>query len=345
MSEMKKQHVGIALVFLLCLLSAAPSSGRAATPGLDEVIAAIGFGPDVKAKLLAGEIIAKEWTELSAKELALGLALYLPAPPEEVAAHVQQASWLTSDPAVKAFGELAREAGPEAFAALGYARDQEGEPARLAAGKPGDSFNLDASEWAAFKSALGSAGKKEAPAAASAAWREVLARRHKDYATGGLAAIRPYDRGSGQSTSPGKGLAAASADMPLLKRYFPEFQALLAGYPKGLTPQVTDRLFWIESTVEDRPCFVLSHLLSMQSGKAVVLAHRQYYVAHSYNSLQALVGLMPAEGGSILFYLNRTSTDQVEGFPEAVRHNMGREAMQKAVTAIFERLKKQLGGS
>ncbi len=344
---MKKQHFGIALFFLIfCLLSAAHSRGfAAAPPALDEAIAALGLGADAKARLLAGEIVAKEWAELSAKELALALAVYLPRPPDEVAAHVLQASWLTSDPAVKAFGELQRDAGPESFAALGTAKGREGDLAKLAAGKPGDAFNLDAGEWAAFKSALASAGKKEAQASALGTWRKVLARRHQDYVRGGLASVRPYDRGSGESTYPGKGLAAASADAPLLKRYFPEFQALLAGYPQGLTPQVTDRLFWVESIVEDRPCFVLSHLLSMKSGEAVVLAHRQYYVAHNYNSLQVLAGLVPAEGGSVIFYLNRTSTDQVEGFPEKVRHDMGRDALLKAVTAIFDRLRKQLGGS
>ena len=70
---------------------------------------------------------------------------------------------------------------------------------------------------------------------------------------------------------------------------------------------------------------------------------RQFYVGQSYNSLQILYGLVPTAGKTIVFYLNRTSTDQVAGFPTGTRHSLGRKIMEKEVRRPLEEVLASLG--
>ncbi|PYQ10125.1 MAG: hypothetical protein DMH00_11785 [Acidobacteria bacterium] len=54
-------------------------------------------------------------------------------------------------------------------------------------------------------------------------------------------------------------------------------------------------------------------------------------------------GLVPADGKTLVFYLNRTSTDQVAGFMTGTRHSMGRKIMEKEVRKHFEDVLASLG--
>jgi len=87
----------------------------------------------------------------------------------------------------------------------------------------------------------------------------------------------------------------------------------------------------------------LAHrVLCVRDGMAFA-AERQIYVGQSYNSLQILYGLVPADGKTLVFYLNRTSTDQVAGFMTGTRHSMGRKIMEKEVRKHFEDVLASLG--
>ncbi len=69
--------------------------------------------------------------------------------------------------------------------------------------------------------------------------------------------------------------------------------------------------------------------------KDVEESFRQFYVGQSYNSLQILIGLFPAGDKTTMFYLNRTSTDQVAGFLSGTRRSIGRKLMEKAIREQF----------
>ena len=68
----------------------------------------------------------------------------------------------------------------------------------------------------------------------------------------------------------------------------------------------------------------------------VLRIERQFYVGQSYNSLQITIGLFPSGDKTTLFYLNRTSTDQVAGFMSGARQSVGRNMMEEEVRKLFD---------
>ena len=76
----------------------------------------------------------------------------------------------------------------------------------------------------------------------------------------------------------------------------------------------------------------------------MVAAERQFYVGLSYNSLQITYMALPVPAGSVLFYTNRTSTDQVTGFGRSVRHAIGRGMMEAEVKAFLDQLRRTAPG-
>jgi hypothetical protein len=91
--------------------------------------------------------------------------------------------------------------------------------------------------------------------------------------------------------------------------------------------------------VEGRPTFILTHQMSIVRPEGSFMAERQFYVGHSYNSLFLLAGCLPVEGGSVVFYSNHTSTDQVAGFGSGMRHSIGRGQMRDEIVKSFERIR------
>jgi hypothetical protein len=79
--------------------------------------------------------------------------------------------------------------------------------------------------------------------------------------------------------------------------------------------------------VEDRPTFILAHRTSYQTPDFAVLTEAQFYVSHSYNCNFVLCAGFAVEGGTIVFYQNRTITDQVAGFGSSLKHSIGRKQM------------------
>jgi hypothetical protein len=65
---------------------------------------------------------------------------------------------------------------------------------------------------------------------------------------------------------------------------------------------------------------------------AVVLAARAW-------SRQAVGGFLPLQNGTIVFYTNRTSTDQVAGFAAAAKRAIGDHMMASDLAQTFQRLR------
>ena len=87
---------------------------------------------------------------------------------------------------------------------------------------------------------------------------------------------------------------------------------------------------------------VLAHRMFVDLPHGTLLAERQFYVGHSYNSLQVLVGAIPVQGGSVLFYRNRTFTDQVAGFGGAAKRGIGKTMMRDAISTKLEKIRSQV---
>ena len=77
----------------------------------------------------------------------------------------------------------------------------------------------------------------------------------------------------------------------------------------------------------------------MPAGDGYILSDRHYYVSRSHNAIQMVAAVLPAKEGAIIFYSNRTSTDQVAGFGSSAKHSIGRKIMAKQIASLFEELR------
>jgi hypothetical protein len=89
----------VAVFFWLCPAVAADMTAEAAAE-------AMGLGAEDQARLQAGAIVSSEIEETTEKQLAVALALKVPATLENVAASVAQGITLEANKAIKAHGEI-----------------------------------------------------------------------------------------------------------------------------------------------------------------------------------------------------------------------------------------------
>ena len=124
-----------------------------------------------------------------------------------------------------------------------------------------------------------------------------------------------------------------------MKKHVPAFYNTLVGYPSTRAPKLEERFNWTHYNAHGTPVFILTHRLWMPDGDGWALATRQFYVSGSYNVGQALVGLLPVEKGTLVVYLNRTSTDQVAGFGGSTKRALGSKIMTSQLKDLFHKVK------
>jgi hypothetical protein len=317
-----------------------------ALPAAGEVLTVLGIPPEKLANLERGEIISQPDQESGEKELAMDVALYLPTPPAKVFDYLQHAEVEAIDSDIIAHGEIQPNAGVDAFKRFAFPARQGDEVEGLLNAEPGDRFNLSASEIDSFrqlKEKLAGAGEKAEAEAVSQHYREILLRRWQAYRSDGLAGIAPYAHPEGiPAADPAAELRASAISDKSLARYYPGLEKAWLDYPAGLPAGVAEQFFWLNRRVEGRPTAILGHRLVQSSNAGGVIAIRHYYVGHSYNSINLVIGCLPHRDGTIVFYAQRTSTDQVAGMASGLKHAIGRERMKEQMEGRLESLRKAL---
>ena len=71
--------------------------------------------------------------------------------------------------------------------------------------------------------------------------------------------------------------------------------------------------------LEGQATFALSHRAIYPTDDAILWVERHFFVGRFYNSLQMLGYAIPDGDGTIIFFVNRTSTENVSGFGGAAR--------------------------
>ncbi len=296
--------------------------------------------PEMETRLLAGEILTRDADELTPDQLSVALTLYVPVPPAKLGDDLRS-DWLQVRAARLARGPLPGPGGPPVTAA---AFDKlplgDDEVDSLLDARAGHRFNLSADEIASLQAAAKAArGPGSARAAVARAYKEILAARANLYFAKGLDGIAPYAREDRGKAVPAKGLRVNTEKFPPLAKFFPEARAALLKFPGGPAPNSRSQFLWESDRVEDRPDVVLIHRLSIDRPDATLLAVRQFYVGHSYDSSQIVAGAVPFHGGSLVFYFNWTFTDQVTGALSELKHSIGRSRMRDQILADFQRLR------
>jgi hypothetical protein len=321
---------------LLAILCAAPPLARSQAPlTAQDVARELGFDDAAARNAQAGQIVSRSIEESSRSEIGAAVAMFVRTPVEPLYARLMGAGFAEYDPSVLAHGRIQTPATAASFAGL---RIPPAELDRLAKAAPGADLNLSTDEIAALQAA--------APQGAEAvgdAYRGLLAARVEAYRKSGLAGIAPYARAGGATTSPADALRSALAASTVLQKFAPNMHGALASYPKSVPSDFDDRFVWALLDVQGRPAIVLVHRLVGRDGEAVSIAERQFYASQGFNALQVLIGLLPVEGGTAVFYTNRTSSDQAARFGRMAQ-SMGRRVLVGEVTRFFEAARKAVGG-
>jgi hypothetical protein len=297
-----------------------------------QVARSLGFADAEVHRIESGDVISKSLSEGSDKELAGVVAVFVNKPIAELTDAVLRGKMLETDKDIRAFRVWKSTDSPDdAFADAGLAPDETSEARTFTRASPGDKLNLSSSEIAQFKNV------RPTPDAVNVALRAMLKARYIAYLRGGLQGITPYTRGRGES-APATELAQAIREtMPATPRK--DFLQALLEYPADQPASVQHRFYWYKQIVEDRPTFILAHVAERQSDTSAILTEEQFYVGHSYNSNFIAAGGLAVQGGTLIFYVNRTFTDQVAGFGSGLKHNIGRGQMLSDVTDKLKHLR------
>lgn len=300
----------------------------------------LGFSQDQIAQVMRGDIVRGAIEPASDRELVAAMAFQVDLTPEQIVAQVEQGRGNEVDPDTIASGEI--EGTPDAadFAKLGFGSDAAKRAREWLEAEPGGSLNLSSDEIARFQKL---ATTDPPPATVAAAVRSALADRVRAYQQKGLDGIAPYALSGGKQRSPAEELRTATQATKTLKRFVPHAHQLLNAYPAGKPEGTEERYRWTHFSAHGTPTLSLQHLLIVPEGDARVIAQRMFYVSSGFNAEQAVAALIPVEGGTVIVYGNRTSTDQIAGFGGSAKRSIGSKLLESQLEAVFERTRASAG--
>lgn len=291
----------------------------------------IGFDDGEVREILAGGFVTQKMQEHTGRELALLMASLVQVSVPELYADTLGGVVFEVDRTVEAVGQIEDPEHPEASLAALELPAEEIE--RLRNVEAGSEFNLSRHEIAAIRSVAVAGSDTDV----LAAYRAALAARVRAYREGGIPTIAPYARGGGRVASPTADLEAALEKDQGIRNHAPNFYLALTRYPEVQPGGLDQRFFWLVQQIQNRPTVILTHRISGMHHGMAMLSERHFFVGQSYNTLQTLTIAIPVSEGTAIFYVNRTSTDQVDrGFATAAAKRMGRGMLEKQVKARFE---------
>lgn len=318
---------------LLALAGAPALSTAAEPPSASELLSVLGFSPAEIARIEGGEYLTKKTPPTSERELTASFAFFVKVPPAALVADLRTHPLDSVDPNTLAFGAIAGPPTPAPFQTLTLQPDAEKQAREYVSASPGGSLNLSSAEIASF-TALGSSAPL---AAVEQAVRSALLARVEAYQAKGLAGIAPYALAGGKQRSPGDELRAATLAATVLQKYAPAAHRMLLDYPNSKVPGTVEVFRWTRLLAHGTPTITLTHALAIPDGDAFVIVHRQFYVSSGYNSEQAVGAFLPARGGTLVVYTNRTSTDQVTGFGGGAKRSIGSKLLSSQLEALFHK--------
>jgi len=331
----------LAALCLVALLAALPGFSVAVAdvpPSFDEIIETLKLDPSVKGKALAGEIVMMNAVDSTEKELAIALVMVVKKPYAEVIEAMHSNHLFEFQENTLDFVEIKGEPDVNQLQNLGFNLAEAAEVRELLAAKAGDMFNLSAQEFAQIEALNARSGAFDDATlieTVNNTIREFMVERLRSYQKMGRKGIATYQRGTNSMSSPAEEIAAATAAVAGLKDFAPNFISTLENLPDTHVDGVEHRFFVFKLNIEGRPGFVLSHVIYFFGPDFSLAAQRHIYAPHFYNSLQLVAGVVPHENNTVVFYGNRTYTDQVSGFGQRIKHSVGGKQLTKNIKSML----------
>lgn len=310
---------------------------------LEIIEAVLGLDLNQITTLQEGEIVSFEVAEETQKELAVGLSMYLPVQPAQLVSFFKQSDFAEIDRDVMAYHKIVpNDSNP--FREFKFKLDQDVEARDLLGVKAGDRFNLSTEEirgFAELRKQSANWNEIELIESVSEHYQRILMQRLQRYRELGLAGVTPYARKKNE-VKPADELRIAAASSKLLGIFSPDLYRFWINYPALLPSGTEENFSWLNRKVNNRPTAILSHRLLFSSDKGSLILTRQFFVGHTYNSSQFILGCLPFRKGSLVFYTHRISTDQVAGLGNRLKHSLGREKLRKQMINNLKGLRSEV---
>ena len=332
------RFAAVSLGVVLALPAALATAQESSPPTVEDVMSGLGYTDQDRAALQSGEIVATDVERDRDDQLIASVAVFLPVTVEELLAGVRSGDGLRADLGASSVGLLGSESNPADWQGLAYSDSERDEATKLLGFKGGSAFNLGEDEIAALQSKLDgvTARSDDMLDRVSAAYRDILIARHDAYVQGGLDGIADYKQGR-TTLEPSAQLAdVANQAKGFLSEHFPEFWNAFSNYPEAQSENIVSNFYWLKRPVEGRPDFVLMHEMSTGDENYALMTRREYFVGHTYESLQVVAVALPVENGSAVFYVNAAFTDQITGFIGGVASSVGQGRMRDDLTKFFQ---------
>ena len=302
----------------------------------EAVLAEIGFSSDAKQQVLDGKFVTTGLEPTSERELAMAMAFLVSEPPAELIEDVKKDLVAGVDPDTTGHGIISGSGSLDDFKGVSFGSDAKKQAKAFLAAEPSEDLNLSTAEVGAFEALAKQGGDATA---VEDQLRKLLLARFQAYHSQGLDGIAAYARGDGKQGDAGGDLRRAVEAAKGLKKNAPNFYDTLSNYPKSRPAGLEEEFSWTHYMAHGTPVFLLNHRIWMPDGDAWLIADRQYYVTASYNVVQILAAFLPVKGGTLVIYVNRTSTDQVTGFGGSTKRAMGTKVMTSQIKDLFEKVK------
>ncbi len=307
-------------------------SAVADSPTLQDFLAAMDLSSDEIDRARAGEIISGTAKASHDREIVATLAFLIHGvSPDELVKRGEGGLLDKVDEQTIAYSILQGAPTLESFSKLRL-RTKNVEKFRKA--KAGDDLNLSQDEI----DTLQKLGKDPEVDKVEAAIHAALLARMKSYQAKGLAGIAPYQRSHDELRSAAEDLKLASLATKAIKQITPDAYRLLLEYPSSIPEGTQETYRWGYLEAHDEPTIVLTHNLYIPEGETWIVVQRQFYVSEGYNSEQAIAAFVPVSEGTVVFYINRTSTDQVSGFGGGAKRSIGSKLLASQLRALFAKV-------
>lgn len=313
-------------------LARASATWAAGTPDPDALLAELGVSASDVASVHAGNIVTVSPKPSTPREIAAGFAFLVPTAPGELQKEIKSGLLASIDPNTISRGEI--DGGPDDLSGLKLQPERESRAKAYAGAEAGDALNLSTAEISALRGL-------EGPDAVEKALRGALFARYQAYRSKGLAGIAPYDRGDGETRSPAEDLRAATNAARGLQKHAPAFYAFLEDYPSGPPAGLEEMYLWSQFQAHDVPTIALVHAMFVPEGEGWVVSQRQFYVSSGFNCEEAFAAFLPSGNGTMVLYVNRTSTDQVTGFGGSAKRSIGSKLLASQLEGLFRKLQKE----
>ena len=330
----------LAVFFVSSFPAVAQTNNTAEKPDLVMAMQHLNLPAPLVAKIKSGEIVAPEINDATDKELAVKLIMLVKATPDQLKEFITADNLMGKDPTFSASGQLTAEA-PK-IEGIKLTPDEAMDYLNA---EPGNDFNFHTDDYAKLKAAKKTVkDDSQAPAVAAKVIGEILTQRFQAYRQAGIGAVAPYARGDGKFSEPGDELLNAMLASPVLQNAAPDAFTAFRDFPGVDAAGVVHEFFWSQQKVEDKPAFILSHRMTYPMQRGMIYMDRQYFVSRTYNSMLTGTGCGQVAEGTIVYYVNRTSTDQVAGFMQETKHSVGRKQMREELIKMFEDIRKKVAG-